>query len=66
MTVKYPKIKVKLTGRDSNAFVMIGAVSVALRRGGVPNAEIDTFRKEATSGDYNKVLATIMEWVRVS
>ena len=62
---KYPDVMVDLTGRDGNAFAVIGAVRKALRRAGVPNDEIDRFSTEATSGDYDHVLQTAMSWVEV-
>lgn len=64
-TVKYPNIEVELIGQSGNAFAILGAVSKALRRGGVPKDEIDAFMAEATSGDYDHVLATVMDWVEV-
>ena len=63
--VKYPNIGVNLMGVDGNAFSLIGSVSDALRRGGVPRDIISEFRQEATSGDYDNVLATIGKWVRI-
>jgi hypothetical protein len=66
MDPKYPLIDVQLTGQDSNAFMIIGLVMKALRKAGVPKAEIDEFGKEATSGDYGNVIATAMRWVTVS
>lgn len=63
--VRYPKVEVQLTGHNGNAFNVIGRVGLALRRAGVPKAEIDEFRREATSGDYDHVLATAMRWVEV-
>lgn len=63
--VKYPEITVKLVGEDGNAFAILGNVQRAMRRGGVPKEEIDEFLKEATSGDYNHLLATCMKWVEV-
>lgn len=60
---KYPQIKVKLAGLDDNAFSILGRVSGALRRGGVPEQERSAFMKEATSGDYDHLLATCMDWV---
>ena len=66
MQTKYPTIKVRLTGKDGNAFAIIGAVSVALRSAKVPAAEVALFRAEAMSGDYNNVLAAAMNWVEVS
>ena len=66
MDVKYPKIKVKLSGQDGNAFAIIGRVQQALRRAKVPAESIAEFRNEAMSGDYDNVLCTAMKWVDVS
>ena len=60
---KYPDIQVQLTGNDGNAFAVLGAVSKALRRAGVPSDERAAFTREATSGDYDHLLATAMSWV---
>lgn len=64
--VKYPKIKVKLVGSDSNAFAVLGKVKAAMRKENLPQSEIDSFVKEATNGDYSNLLATCMKWVNVS
>jgi len=64
--IKYPAIKVQLTGGDGNAFAVMGAVTKAMRRAGIDSKEIDAFRAEAMSGDYDKLLATAMKWVDVS
>lgn len=66
MEVKYPEIEVRLVGEDGNAFAIIGRVSKALRRAGIPKEEIAMFRVEATSGDYDNVLQTAMKWVEVA
>lgn len=66
MNVKYPNIKVKLTGRDGNAFAIMARVREEMRRANVPAEERQAFYNEATSGDYNNVLATCMRWVSVS
>jgi hypothetical protein len=63
--VKYPDVKVQLTGEDGNAFFIIGCVSNALKRAGVSKEEVEQFQKEATSGDYDNVLQTCMRWVDV-
>lgn len=63
--VKYPEIEVDLVGQDGNAFVILGAVRRAMRRAGVSSEEIDSFDDEATSGDYDHLLSTCMEWVTV-
>ncbi len=38
-------------------------MTAALKRAGVPQAERDAFFVEATSGDYDHLLATAMRWV---
>ncbi len=62
----YPKIEVKLSENDGNAFFIIGRVGQALRRNGVDHTKIKEFQEEATSGDYDNVLRTCMKWVNVS
>ena len=63
--MKYPNIVVQLVGNDGNAFAILGSVSKALRENGVSKEEIDSFYSEATSGDYDALLQTCMEWVDV-
>ena len=63
---KYPDVEVELSGQDGNAGFIIARVQKALRRNGVPDAEITAFRTEATSGDYDNVIATAMRWVDVT
>lgn len=63
---RHPEIEVRLSGTDGNAIMVIGAVSRALRRGGVPDAEVSAFTVEAMSGDYDNVIQTAMRWVNVS
>jgi hypothetical protein len=41
--VKYPKIKVKLSGTDGNVFAILGTVRKAMKRGGVTTAELKAF-----------------------
>jgi len=63
--MKYPEIEVQLTGQDGNAFAIMGAVVKGLRRGGVSAEEIDAYRTDSMSGDYNHLLNVAMEWVNV-
>lgn len=58
-------ITVKLTGRDGNAFAILGAVIAALRRAKVSKAEIDAYTEAATAGDYDHLLRVTMETVNV-
>ena len=62
---KYPKVSVKLVGEDRNAFAILGRVLVAMRRAGVPEEQRNEFIAEATSGDYDHLLQTVMEYVIV-
>ena len=63
--VRYPAVRVKLTGRDGNAFAVMGRVREALKKAGVPADEIAAYTKESMSGDYNHLLQTAMAWVDV-
>ena len=62
-TVRYPDVEVDLSGEDGNAFFIIGRVSKALRRAGAGASEVEAFRAEAMSGNYDNVLRTCMRWV---
>lgn len=66
MDVKYPNVDVLLTGQNGNAFNIIGLVQKALRRAHVPDEEVEAFRTEAMSGDYDHLIQTAMRWVNVS
>lgn len=63
MDVRYPEIVVRLTGEDGNAFAVLGRVQRAMRAGGVPAEEVELFMAEATAGDYDALLGTVMRWV---
>jgi hypothetical protein len=62
---KYPDVTVQLSGENGNAFAVLGATTKALKRAGVPQAEIDAYMEEAKSGDYDHLLQTTMRWVDV-
>ena len=66
MDVKYPNITVQLVGNDGNAFSILGQVRKAMRQAGVPAEQIKECMTEATSGDYDHLLATVAEWVNVA
>jgi len=65
MDPRYPTIKVKLVGEDSNVFNMVGLVTKALRKNEIPEAQIEEFTAEVFGGDYNHALQTCMKWVEV-
>ena len=62
---KYPDIHVKLVGQNGNAFNILAICLQAMRRAGLLQEERDAFHKEATSGNYDHLLATCMEWFDV-
>ena len=61
---KYPEINIELVGQDGNAYSILGRCTDALRRNGLRD-QVEAFRKEATSGDYDNVLRTVMAWFSV-
>jgi hypothetical protein len=58
------KPKVKLIGRDGNAFFILGTVRKALLKEG-KKQETQEFMEKATSGDYDNLLRVVMEYVDV-
>lgn len=63
--IRHPEVTVQLVGQDGNAFAILGRVGGALRRAGLPPGEVTDFHNEATAGDYDHLLQTIMRWVTV-
>jgi hypothetical protein len=62
---KCPHVHVQLTGSDGNSMMIVARVRKAMRKAGVPDAQITEFTDEAMSGDYNNLLDTCMRWVDV-
>lgn len=62
---RFPEVEVELVGQDGNAFLILGRVMKALKRGGATPEEVREYLDEAKSGDYNHLLATTMDWVEV-
>lgn len=63
-TIKYPHINIPMVGEDGNAFSILGRVSRIMKQNKIHN-EWEEFHAQATSGDYNKLLSTVMEWFSV-
>jgi hypothetical protein len=63
--VRPPEITVELIGHDGNAYAVLGKVRRALEGAGVDPAEVKEFMTEATAGDYDHLLATVMRWVEI-
>ncbi len=55
-------VNLELVGIDGNAFAIMGAFSKQARRERWTEEEIKTVLDEAKSGDYNHLLATIMDY----
>ena len=63
--VKCPEVKaVKLIGEDGNAFAILGRVMKAMRVAKVSPELIEQYRVQATSGDYDNLLRTTIQWVK--
>lgn len=56
--------KVKLSGTDGNAFMILGKVSIAIKKSDKPEL-VEQFLTEAKSGDYNHLLDTCFKYVEV-
>ena len=61
----YPHITVALDGTDGNAMALVGKVRRAMDRKGIHDDIVESFVREALSGDYDHVLATLTKWVNV-
>ena len=59
------KPELKLIGEDGNAFFILGKAVREAKRAGWDKEKIEKFQKEATSGDYNKVLTTCTKYFDV-
>ena len=63
---KFPQVEVNIMSVDGNAFSIMGAVSKAMRREGIPYEDIEAFKKECMAGDYDHLLQTCMRTVTVA
>jgi hypothetical protein len=62
---KFPNTTVRLSQLDGNAYSIMSAVTNALRRDGVDKDQVEAYKTEAMSGDYDNLLRTTMRWVEV-
>ena len=60
--IENKKSKLKLVGTDGNAFAIMGKVIEALRKQNVSKDVVEQYKKDAMSGDYNKLLATSFKY----
>jgi hypothetical protein len=61
MTPNLPKVQMQLVGADGNAFAILSRFRKEAKRQGWDTESIAEVVKTATSGDYNHLLATIIE-----
>jgi hypothetical protein len=60
------KVKLKLVGKDGNAFAILGRAKEASRKAKWTPEQWTAFRNIATSGDYDQLLRTHMTYFIVS
>lgn len=56
------KPRLKLVGEDGNAFAILGRAQTEGKKFGWSKEDVTEFHNEATSGDYNHLLRTCMEY----
>ena len=59
------KPTLELSGRDGNAMMILGTAQRVAKKAGWSKEKIDTVFAEATSGDYDNVLQTMMKYFEV-
>lgn len=64
--VKFPGVKVHLTGVDGNVFAIIGEVSRALKKAGHVDAAKEFSAAAMSCSSYDEVLVLCIETVEVS
>lgn len=63
--VKYPHVKVQLTGEDGNAFMIIGRVAEAIHGQVGPDETRDFCERAMSTGSYEELLTLVQETVYV-
>jgi hypothetical protein len=57
------RVTMTLEGEDGNAFHLLGAFAHHARQQGWSREEIEAVRTEATAGDYDHLLQTLLRYV---
>lgn len=63
--IRFPKAVITADLFGDNAFAILGAASRALRKAGATKEDIDLYRKQAMSGDYEHLMQVTLKWVNV-
>jgi len=66
MATEKEKPEITLTGANGNAFNIMGIAARALRKAGYTKEEIEKYREEAMSGNYDNLLQVTMRWCNVN
>jgi hypothetical protein len=53
--------RLELTGKDGNAFAILGRAHRAARQAGMPEEQWKAIMKEATASDYDHLLQTMLK-----
>ena len=64
--IKYPEVKVNLSGNDGNAFAIMGSCQKEARRAGLTQDQISEFLDEAMKGDYDHLLQTCIKYIDIN
>ena len=58
------KVNLRLVGLDGNAFFLLGAFRKRARKDGWTEEQIEKVTKEAMSGDYHHLVATLSKYCK--
>lgn len=59
------KLKLKIVGTDGDAFALLGRASQVMKKERWPKEKRDEILEEATAGDYNHLLQTLLKHFEV-
>jgi hypothetical protein len=59
------KPELQLSGKDGNAFFILYRAMQTLEKAGYSKEDVKAYEAEATSGDYDNLLAVTMRWFDV-
>ena len=60
---RFPNVKIKLVGQPTGKLPIVIRTTVALRKAGVAERQIDLYQREALAGDFDNCLAVTLGWV---
>lgn len=62
MQPKHKQLVLQLTEQDGNAWAIIGRASKLMQDNDIEKSTIQQFTEEATSGDYEHLIKTCVNW----